>query len=99
MTDDQMRRGPEIIQRPGKFEGEPKYVEYYWNEALEGAEDDTIYDRGPISVFYLSSVAQGDMGLEDDEDTLLIWEDDQGFVWHRIMQRSEYSALVVNAVR
>lgn len=28
------------IQNPGKFEGEPLYVPYFWEEALNGLADD-----------------------------------------------------------
>lgn len=40
-----------IIQNPGKFEGEPAYVPYYWDLAMDGCADEV----GEVLVFHLDA--------------------------------------------
>lgn len=39
------------VKRPGKFEGEARYVPYFWNEFLNGAYD---RDDGKVITFYVT---------------------------------------------
>jgi hypothetical protein len=81
-----------IITAPGKFEGEPEFVLYYWEQALEGGADEVIH--GDNEVTYVFTLGKDDFGDHpslaklskrmdvNEGDLLLIWEDDHGFVHH-----------------
>ena len=71
----------ELTKHPGKFEGEPGYVPWYWDMANDSGADRTVYDEEtPVDIF--------DICLEDlrvwpelnGYDRLYLWEDGQGFV-------------------
>ena len=73
----------DIIRDPGKFEGEPQYVRDYWDD---GGGEETIYDGDtPCEVFHLSDDERETVDADADEEYLLIWETEQGFVCHRIL--------------
>ena len=72
-----------IITSPGKFEGEMIYIPYYWDMALEGFSDDTLWDDDvQIDRFVI--------GTEDTREfpelqgfqayVIELWELDNGFV-------------------
>jgi hypothetical protein len=66
---------------PGKFEGEPSYVPYYWDKTMDGSEDDTIYDGDtPVSVFIVSTEDINIFPELKGTYSVLLWEDDYGFV-------------------
>ena len=82
------------IRNPGKFENEPYYVPYFWDCCLDGAEDEILYDEyeKPYSLFKveeeLAEFLSTDFpGIEDK--TVLLWEDDSGFVNHKILDDEE----------
>lgn len=66
-----------LIRDPGKFEGEPIYVPYFWRMALEGAADDegcTLkipIDKQDRKLF---------PELAKKQRVIRLYEDDQGFV-------------------
>ena len=84
-----------IIRTPGKFEGEPRWVPYFWDLALEGEGEisypDAPYDpenpdedttEGANLVTYFS-VSTDDVDKFPElgyVDDVWIWEDSQGFV-------------------
>jgi hypothetical protein len=86
-----------LKKTPGKFEGEPIYVLYFWNLGLAGCADDeethTHYptDR-PVFGFNLS-----DLNIEQSvwpelkgQDRIELWESDLGFVFYDLLPR-DYS--------
>jgi hypothetical protein len=78
-----------ICTNPGKFEGEPLYVEDFWQFVLGGAEDETIDDNEtPVAVFLLDTDQRTRYGFDEQDHALLIWESDQGFVNSRIMSET-----------
>lgn len=77
----------EICHEPGKFEGEPMFIQSYYQMMLDGYEDAQIQDgEGGIvySIFELNSVQERQLG-----DALVLWESDQGFVHHKILTNAE----------
>jgi hypothetical protein len=72
-----------IIQSPGKFEGEPVYIPYFFELILKGMQDTTVYQGGmPIDGFKITP---------DDIDTfpelgkikeIAIWQRSDGSVCH-----------------
>lgn len=83
----------DIINRPGKFEGEPTYVEHYYELLLNGGSDETIYDgETAIEVF---GVAPEDVLLFPDLDgvaNILLWIDESGFCNSRQMSHADLEA-------
>lgn len=65
---------------PGKFEGEPDYVEHFWNQ-----EEDSIIDEPGSNegrVFVLTHEDREKFPDLEAAFTLVLWEDDNGFVHH-----------------
>ena len=84
-----------IIISPGKFEGECRYVPYFWDKTMEGAEDETIYDgETPVSVFKIApeDIATYPELTEYSDSYLLLFEDGMGFVNSSIMDAGELAA-------
>ena len=73
--------------RPGKFEGEPDYVENYWSAALSGFADmDDGYRFGFViggSDAFEYPELRKDLGR-----ALVLQVDDNGFVWATLMSES-----------
>ncbi len=78
-----------VIRSPGKFEGEPLWVAYFWAMALEGGGH-TWDDNGTdVTTFMIQS---GDVALFPELDQLgydggaavSVLERDDGFVMHSI---------------
>ena len=72
---------------PGKFQGESDWAAYYWDQAMDGCEDDLQYDPDddtPISIFRVDD--EDRLVFPELEDTVEVWicEDDQGFVETRV---------------
>lgn len=72
------------IVEPGKFEGEPLYVPYFWNAALEGFSDEDYVDEFGtlISTFRIADEERRRFPALDKASSLQLWEDSQGFVYH-----------------
>ncbi len=68
---------------PGKFEGEPCWAEALW----DGADIDFYDGETPVSVIQLDAndVQAFPCSLDDSDigKVVLLWEDDQGFVFTR----------------
>lgn len=67
-----------IIRSPGKFEGEPIYVPYFWQLGLEGFADDDdgdefVFDLGPEELQMWPELGDG--------RRLTLSEDSSGFVY------------------
>lgn len=70
--------GKGIISSPGKFEGCPRYVPYFWERALEGFSDDD--GRGNIRI----AVIPEDKDIFPElkkRRSIKLRSDDQGFVY------------------
>jgi len=85
----QYRSRSAIIDAPGKFEGEPRGVQSLWDQSLDGGYDDII-DRGDGRTIYSLTIGED----EDWEGVppgarVELWEDDQGFVHHEVVERSK----------
>lgn len=68
----------------GKFEGEPAWVEYFWNEGLDGGGTDIsvgICDESWANAWYFEADADEAerFGLKVGESIMLV-EDGQGFI-------------------
>jgi hypothetical protein len=85
------------IVSPGKFEGDPVWVPYFWDLALEGMgtesslyhESESDDDTGPMVNTFM--VQSGDVhlfpelaALSSDAIAISVWEDDNGFVRHEV---------------
>lgn len=75
-----------MVEGPGKFEGEPRATEYYWQLAMNG-EGESVYpsDDGPEFVYFTVDAEEAaafgtDAGLEHG-DTVVLCEDAAGFVF------------------
>ena len=81
-----------MSKHPGKFEGEPDYVEYFYAVWGDGMESDGVYDHGrPVAVFYISDEDIEHWPDLAGEDNLILWEDDNGFVHHRLLTNQQLS--------
>lgn len=85
-----------MITTPGKFEGCPDYLPKVWEWVVDGCSDDTIYDtrsERAIDVFLLDSDVRDLVGshADDDDYAMLVWESEQGFVYHCYVTEQEYA--------
>ncbi len=73
------------VSTPGKFEGEPAYVPYFWEYILDtGSGDDEIWENDvPVDVLIVDKHDRTTFPELADVEVVLIWENDQGFVLHR----------------
>lgn len=71
------------IVSPGKFEGEPIYVPYFWDMTLSGCAPDEEFDEDGNHI-YSCHVHAEDHAQFPEELRLVacvyLWEDEQGFV-------------------
>lgn len=72
----------------GKFESEPRFVEYFWNLSLEGGCDREFHDEDNnwIGIFILTPEDKDKFAELGNSDKLVLrlWEDDNGFVYHSL---------------
>jgi len=72
-----------IIRSPGKFEGQPIYVPYYWSLTLEGCADRNSGPGGEVGVAGFDVTSKDrELFPEIPRNRRTIWleEDEQGFV-------------------
>jgi hypothetical protein len=74
---DKVREYEDIVNRPGKFEQEPRYVPYYWDIYLNGFADD---DDGEVLTFNVESEDVAMFPELKGKKTVKIVELDNGFV-------------------
>ena len=91
----------EQVSGPGKFEGEPAFVPYFYNLYLDGGGEFTDVDGVDVSLFSVGG-EDCDMFPElDDVDEVCIWEDEQGFIYHKLTYKvrcNSCSASMINGV-
>lgn len=68
------------IVTPGKFEGCPSYVPFYWNLGLNGSADE---DDGEAYRFELNDIDWAMWPALDGVKHLTLVEDGNGFVHHQ----------------
>jgi hypothetical protein len=73
-----------VIVNPGKFEGEPTFVAHYYDEALDGREDDWFMDEDDthVSVYFPTDVEKAEFPDLKDVACVYVWERSDGFVQH-----------------
>lgn len=88
------------IKPRGKFEGEPYWLPYYYNLALDGgADSDPFYNPDSIlycahaDVFTLSPLERAAFDFSDDDAFLLVTYSEQGFIGHRLISSAEHDRL------
>ena len=87
--------GSRLIAPPGKFQGEPYYVMYFWDAMLDG-DGEPIYDDGR-EVYSLTEVTDDEReAFELDKSTVAIalWHSDQGFVTLEELNEERYVYLL-----
>jgi hypothetical protein len=67
-----------IIRSPGKFEGEPRYVPYFWDAYLNGMADD---DDGVTLTFDVNDDDRKLFPELEGVKHVYLEESDQGFVY------------------
>jgi hypothetical protein len=67
-----------IIRSPGKFEGEPRYVPYFWEAYLNGMADD---DDGTVLTFHVTAEDRKMFPELRGVRNVYLEESDQGFVY------------------
>ena len=81
-----------LICDPGKFEGEPRYVQYLWNVVLDG-EGETVDDPDrPDATMDLITLTDDDkrrFPALSRFDQALLWADDNGFVYCDLMRKEK----------
>lgn len=80
------------IQSPGKFEGEPLWVPYFWSGESDETEYDDDQDLEDSDCIEYESTSTEVYHVSDDDraifpeladvTTVYLWESDQGFVYH-----------------
>ncbi len=79
----------DISTRPGKFQGEPIYIQALW-ETLHEYEDETIYDGDtPVSVILLDSIMREAYELAASDYAILLHETEYGFVTSWIVSKAK----------
>lgn len=77
-----------IIRSPGKFEGSPVYVPYFWTLGLDGGDDDReggLEGEPYVSIFHITDEERMLWPELTGVTQLRLWEDEVGFVHHRII--------------
>jgi len=67
------------ITNPGRFEGEPYFVPFFWGLTLEGLHDEQLGSLFKVVIRREDKMLFPELKEEFD---LFLWEDDSGFVHH-----------------
>lgn len=76
-----------IIQSPGKFEGEPIFVPYYWE--MDGHDDEIISNDNLVRMFYVGKREASMFPELTTSNVIYLWEDNQGFIHSYISEEVE----------
>jgi hypothetical protein len=73
-----------VIQSPGKFEGEPMHVPYFYDGMLEGWGD----TNGPATLIPIDDDERRAFPetLSPEDVAIVLWQDDNGFCNSRVFQ-------------
>lgn len=69
------------IANPGKFEGEPAYVVYFWDAFLNGFADE---DDGETLTFDVTDDDRAKFPELAEIKTVYLWETEAGFVCRKV---------------
>lgn len=72
------------VPNPGKFEGEPLYVIYFWTLMMHGDGSPAIFDHITATEFEIDSEEKMVWPALEGYNYLYLWTDDQGFIRHEI---------------
>lgn len=80
--------GEEVIESPGKFEGEPTYVVSLWDMSLEQGYDEELPDsdtggQTSIYAFFITADDRKEFPELKNVEVITLWETDNGFVHHK----------------
>ena len=81
------------IQDPGKFEGESVAVRFYYNLALNGGADDTVFDDLDQQYDIFLNVYRTGNRSKAQSPHLVIFENSDGFVTGTILTDQELEGL------
>lgn len=71
----------EMVSKPGKFEGEQPYIPYFWQQYLNGWENETVYDNDvQYSLYEIENEDRIIFPELKDIFGIALWEDNNGFV-------------------
>lgn len=78
-----------IIRSPGKYEGEPLYVPYFWEKyVLNGFSSETLHDG--INTYDVIEISNEDKEKFDIEyNYIVLYESNHGFVYHELFTEDE----------
>jgi hypothetical protein len=72
-----LKRYEEEIKRPGRFEGEQRYIPYFWDMFLEGLADE---DTGRVLTFYVNDDEKETFPELMNRDTVRLLQREDGFI-------------------
>jgi len=80
---------------PGRFEGEPFYLPYFYHAALEGDADALVYSGGAAvgDVFLLTDNDRAAFTFGPGADFLVLWYSETGYITGELLTASAYNAL------
>lgn len=86
-----------IIRNPGKFEGEPIYLPYFYEMMLEGCVDETLGDgetENTIDILKLTPSERAEFPeIDADSVAIALEHTEQGFVLCSELNQDELEAL------
>ncbi len=70
-----------LVHRPGKFEGEMDYTEYFYEQSLDGTWSQETLETGEVAVWAEVTPEEGAAFVDlEAGDTVVLLESEQGFV-------------------
>jgi len=66
----------------GKFEGEPSFVEYFWDLVLNGGNEDRVLDEVLYTYVVIDKEDRNLYSALPTNKYIVLWESEQGFVHH-----------------
>lgn len=64
----------------GKFEGCPSYVEYFWDLALNGGNEDRVLDDVVYTYLRIDPEDRSLYPALPENKYIVVWESEQGFI-------------------
>lgn len=94
------QRCEDIVKHPGKFENEPAYVPYFWEQSLDGCFD--IIDFTDSSNVHYCEISAEDARIFPELKAsigkfICLTESEQGFVYHEIADSARIAELEAKA--
>lgn len=84
--------------RPGKFEGEPTFVPYFWDMVLAG--DSTPFghpETGEVDdIIEIVADDKKHYPRLNGFSHIALWESESGFVYHLLLTPGDYQTMVID---